>query len=104
MGRWEAGIMGPSLPLSFGFDCGGLDVAVEVVADEFSMASISSFSNASLYGTVCGEKSTMGCWGWGDVGDAESMGVRGALDIGVSSCCVAITIALFVYVRGYCEI
>lgn len=95
MGRWEAGIIGASVASSFGPDRGGLfDVG------GFNMTSISSFSNASLYGTVCGEKSTMGCWGWGDVGEAESMGVSGALDMGVSSCWAIAVIALFlVYQR-----
>lgn len=75
MGSWEAGIMGFSA-------LGGGSVAL---VGGLRITSMSAFSKDSLYGTVAGEKSTMGC-GWGEVGEAESMGVRGALDIGVSSC------------------
>lgn len=51
---------------------------------------IKSFSKASLYGTVAGEKSTTG-WDCGGsavmcMGLGSSEGVRGALDGGVESC------------------
>lgn len=75
MGSWEAGIMGFS----------ALGEGSVVVVGGLRIISMMAFSKDSLYGTVAGEKSTMG-WGCGEVGEAESMGVRGALDIGVSSC------------------